>query len=117
MKLVKSQKIYDHNQYHSWTDLAVFRGAYYMTFRTGRMHTSGDGYVEVLKSQEGGTWRHCGKGIFQLGDETIGYFCVTDDKLWLFVSVSRFDPVACKKTYITSRTERTTAKVGRVRFR
>jgi hypothetical protein len=97
MNIVRARKIHDRRLYHAWTDLAAFKGRYFLAFRTGTMHTSGDGFVEVLQSHDTESWRHCGKGIFRYGDETsVSGLVATEDKLHLYLFVTWFDLEAGK---------------------
>jgi len=102
MKLVKAVKVYDQGKYHAWTELAYFKGKYYLAFRTGLMHTSGDGYAEILQSEDTKIWRHCSKGIFHYGDETsISGLVAADDKLYLYLFVTWFDLEAGRNRHQT----------------
>ncbi len=95
MKIVRAEKVWDRGRYHAWTDLAFFKGKYYLGFRTGSMHTSGDGVAEVLQSEDTRRWRHCAKGIFKYGDECSPYLVSMPERLYLFLYSTWFDPEAC----------------------
>ncbi|NLX03995.1 MAG: hypothetical protein GXY33_02505 [Phycisphaerae bacterium] len=95
MKIVLAEKVYDAGRYHAWTDLAVFKGKYYLAFRTGAMHTSGDGVAEILQSPDGLRWTHCAKGVFKYGDECSPLLAATPDRLYMFLHCTWFDPETC----------------------
>lgn len=97
LKIIRSEKIYDAGRYHVWTDMVMFKGKYYLSFRSGTMHSSGDGVTEILQSSDTYRWRHCAKGIFKLGNECIPHLATTGDMLYLFMSCYWFDLEECKQ--------------------
>ncbi len=59
-KKVKVAKIWDEGAHNAFTDLLLFNGAFYCSFREGNGHIpvkGGDGKVRILKSSNGRHWK------------------------------------------------------------
>ena len=55
-KLVSVEKIWDQAPHSAFTDLVRFQDRWYCTFREGQDHTSHDGSIRVLVSDDGENW-------------------------------------------------------------
>jgi len=53
VKLVQLRKVHDDRNHNAFTDLCVFRGDYYLSFRTSTRHVHPDGRVLVLRGAGG----------------------------------------------------------------
>ena len=55
-KLLSVERIWDHAEYSSFTDLTSFDGRWFCVFREGTMHAGDNGVVRILVSDDGATW-------------------------------------------------------------
>jgi len=55
-KLVSVEKIWDQGAHNAFTDLVRFQDRWYCTFREGQDHTSNDGSIRVIVSDDGEDW-------------------------------------------------------------
>lgn len=56
-KLVSLQKIWDHGSHNAFTDLILFQGQWFCSFREGEKHVGDLGKIRVLTSRDGEVWR------------------------------------------------------------
>ena len=55
--LVEVRRIWDHADHNAFTDLALYKGKFYCTFRESNEHEKGkNGVIRTLKSDEGRVW-------------------------------------------------------------
>lgn len=78
-----SYKVYGDGQHNAFTDLAYWKGQYYLCFRHGEGHLSMDGEIRVMRSSDLKAWEPCGT-VNTLGDDRDPHFAVTDNALCLF---------------------------------
>lgn len=55
-EIISVEKIWDQGPHNAFTDLALWRGKLYCTFREATAHVGGDGKVRLLESADGKTW-------------------------------------------------------------
>ncbi len=77
------QKAYGDGRHNAFTDLALYRGHYYLCFRHGASHLSMDGEIRVMRSSDMKTWDPCAT-LDTLGDDRDPHFTVTDDRLFVY---------------------------------
>lgn len=77
------RKIVADGKHNAFTALARFRGDYWLAFRSGKDHNSGDGDIVVLRSSDGKKWDE----TFRLNaapDDRDPQFLVTEKRLFLY---------------------------------
>jgi hypothetical protein len=79
-------KVVADGQHNAFTDLAFWRGAYYLCFRSGASHGSMDGQIRILRSADARTWEPSG-ALDTLGDDRDPHFAVAGDTLHVFFGV------------------------------
>lgn len=78
-----SMKVFGDGQHNAFTDLAYWKGMYYLCFRHGAGHLSMDGEIRVLRSRDLKTWEACGT-LNTLGDDRDPHFAVKESALYVF---------------------------------
>ncbi len=84
--LVWSKKLSDTPGHHAFTDLALFKGHYYLCYRVGTGHVSMDGVIQIRRSKDLKTWEDCGT-IKTIGDDRDPHFAVTNQQIYVFFGV------------------------------
>jgi len=56
--LLKVEKIFSNGLHNAFTDIAFWKGYYYLAFRTGTAHSSPDGRITVIRSRNLEEWEH-----------------------------------------------------------
>ncbi|MBI5095466.1 MAG: exo-alpha-sialidase [Candidatus Hydrogenedentes bacterium] len=77
---------YADGKHNAFTDLAFWKGAYYLCFRHATAHMSMDGEIRVMKSADLKTWTLCGT-LDTFGDDRDPHFATTDDSLFVYFGV------------------------------
>ncbi len=79
--------------HNAFTDLALWKGQYYLCFRHGGTHMTMDGEIRVMRSPDMKTWEPCGT-LKTFGDDRDPHFAVTDDRLYVYFGTwdLRHDP-------------------------
>ncbi|MCF6287450.1 MAG: hypothetical protein L3K26_20050 [Candidatus Hydrogenedentes bacterium] len=80
------QKVSDSPGHHAFTDLAYFKGHYYLCNRVGTGHVSMDGVIQIRRSTDMKNWEDCGV-IKTIGDDRDPHFAATPEKLYVFFGV------------------------------
>lgn len=80
------QKVTEDSAHHAFTDLAYWKGAFYLCFRTGTSHGSMDGIIQILRSADARTWELCGT-LDTFGDDRDPHFTATPDILFVYFGV------------------------------
>ncbi|WP_206028708.1 sialidase family protein [Thalassoroseus pseudoceratinae] len=57
LRLVESQRIWDHAPHNAFTDLIRFQDRWFCVFREGKGHVSADGALRVITSVDGKDWK------------------------------------------------------------
>ena len=57
LRLVESQRIWDHAPHNAFTDLIRFQDRWFCVFREGKGHVSADGSLRVITSVDGKDWK------------------------------------------------------------
>ncbi|GMW01420.1 MAG: hypothetical protein AMXMBFR84_25570 [Candidatus Hydrogenedentota bacterium] len=78
-----SVRVTHHERHNAFTDLVYWKGQYYLGFRHGESHASGDGEIRILRSDDLKAWSPCGR-IKTLGDDRDAHFAPTEDTLYLY---------------------------------
>ena len=73
-------------RHNAFTDLAQWKGDYYLCFRHGASHSSTDGEIRIMRSEDLRAWEPCGT-LDTLGDDRDPHFCATDDTLYVYFGV------------------------------
>lgn len=79
-------EVADSEAHHAFTDLAEWKGAYYLCYRKGRSHNSMDGEIHVLRSEDLKSWDLV-KVLRTMGDDRDPHFAIKDDELYVFFGV------------------------------
>lgn len=74
---------YSDGAHNAFTDLACWKGAYYLGFRHAASHMSMDGEIRVMKSMDMKTWTPCAT-VDTFGDDRDAKLVATDDTLYLY---------------------------------
>lgn len=74
---------YSDGMHNAFTDLAYWKGAYFLGFRHGASHMSMDGEIRVMKSADMKTWTPCAT-VDTFGDDRDAKLVATDDTLYLY---------------------------------
>ena len=77
------QKVYGDGRHNAFTDLALYKGHYYLCFRHGTSHLSMDGEIQVMRSPDMKKWEPC-VTLDTLGDDRDPHFTVTGDRLFVY---------------------------------
>lgn len=80
------EKAYGDGRHNAFTDLAIWRGEYYLCFRHGASHGSMDGEIRILRSADMHTWEPCGT-LDTMGDDRDPHFVVTPEVLYVYFGV------------------------------
>ena len=80
------QKVTASPGHHAFTDLALFKGNYYLCFRSGTNHASLDGIITVLRSPDMRTWQPAAT-LDTLGDDRDPHLASAGDRLFVFFGV------------------------------
>ncbi len=78
--------VYADGGHNAFTDLAYWKEAYYVCFRSGEHHLSMDGIIRVMRSEDMRSWEPCGT-IRTHGDDRDPHFAVTEDRLYVYFGV------------------------------
>lgn len=78
------RKIYDDGMHNMTTDIAFWKGRYYVCFHNAYTHVSPEGKVIVLVSDDLEHWNVAGVPINTIGDDRDPHFAVTDDRLFIY---------------------------------
>lgn len=73
---------YADGAHNAFTDLAFWRGNYYLCFRHGTGHVSMDGEIRIMRSADMKTWEPV-TTIKTFGDDRDPHFTVTEERLWV----------------------------------
>ena len=76
-------KVYSDGAHNAFTDLAIFRGAYYAAFRHGTSHASMNGEIRVMRSADMKAWEPCGT-VDTYGDDRDAKLVPVNGTLYLF---------------------------------
>ena len=82
-KLDWMKRVYADGRHNAFTDLAYWRGHYYLCFRHAASHMSMDGEIRVMRSADMRTWEPCG-ALNTLGDDRDPHFAATNDALYVY---------------------------------
>jgi hypothetical protein len=83
VKPTEVRRVYSDGKHNAFTALARFSDRYWLAFRTGKGHNSGDGDILVLQSRDAGTWTTALR--LNLGpDDRDPQFLVTDKRVYLY---------------------------------
>lgn len=74
---------YSDGAHNAFTDLAHFKGMYYLAFRHGATHASLDGEVRVMRSADLKSWEPCGT-VDTAGDDRDAKLLAVGDTLYLY---------------------------------
>ena len=77
---------YGDGRHNAFTDLAFWKGHYYLCFRHGETHGSLDGVIRIMRSTDMRNWEACGT-CRTAGDDRDPHFTVTDDRLYVYFGV------------------------------
>ena len=80
------QKVSAPPGHHAFTDLAYFKGHYYLCYRVGTGHVSMDGVIQIRRSTDMKTWEDCGI-VKTIGDDRDPHFVATKDRIYVFFGV------------------------------
>jgi len=69
--------------HNAFTDLCVWRGLYWLTFRRGSAHVSPDGGVVVMRSADLRRWQQAAY-LKTIGDDRDPKFCPTENRLYVY---------------------------------
>ncbi len=96
-QLVEVRRIWDRAPHNAFTDLARFRGNWYIAFREGRGHSSPDGALRVIASPDGVRWDSVALFSSATGDLRDAKFSLTSDgRLMLNGAAALHQPAAAK---------------------
>lgn len=73
-------------RHNAFTDLALWKGQYYLCFRNGEAHGSMDGEIRVMRSADLKNWEPCGT-LNTYGDDRDPHFVCTDNTLMVYFGV------------------------------
>ena len=74
---------YSDGAHNAFTDLAFFKGLYYLCFRHAESHMSMDGEIRVMRSADLKSWEPCAT-LITFGDDRDAKLVSTDDTLYAF---------------------------------
>lgn len=74
---------YTDGAHNAFTDLAAFKGMYYLGFRHGATHASLDGEIRVMRSADMKNWEPCGT-VDTAGDDRDAKLIAVGDTLYLY---------------------------------
>ena len=74
--------VYADGWHNAFTDLALWKGHHYVTFRSGIAHGSHEGKAVVMRSSNLQDWELCA-AVSTEGDDRDPKFCATEEKLYL----------------------------------
>jgi len=87
--------VYEDGRHNAFTDLKLWRGRYYVTFRSGEAHGSYDGTIRVLASDDLEKWEQVGH-LTTVLDDRDPKFALHDDRLWVLCQ-SRTPPLPAEQ--------------------
>lgn len=98
------QKIWNQGLHNAFTDLALWQGSYYCTFREGSGHVPGEngtnGVIRIIKSTDGQSWETAGLLADQGVDLRDPKLSVTpDNRLMVLMGGSHYDGRKLMKRY------------------
>jgi hypothetical protein len=85
-ELLWQEQVYADGRHNAFTDLAYWKGHYYVCFRHGDNHNSMDGEIRVMRSADMKTWEPCGT-LRTVGDDRDPHFAQTEDRLYVYFGV------------------------------
>lgn len=83
-EIVEVKKIWDKGAHNAFTDLILWHGRWWCTFRESEAHVGGDGVIRIISSKDGTTWESAAALAEKDVDLRDPKFSVTpDDRLML----------------------------------
>ncbi len=83
-------KVHGDGRHNAFTDLAHWKGHYYVCFRHGTSHGSVDGEIRIMRSADLETWAPCGR-LDTFGDDRDPHFTVAGETLYVYFGVWDLD--------------------------
>ncbi len=83
VKILWQRTVVRDGWHNAFTDLCLWRGMYWLTFRKGSTHASPDGGIVVMRSVDLKRWQQVAF-IKTAGDDRDPKFCPTDNRLYVY---------------------------------
>jgi len=90
-RLVKLIKVYDKAPHNAFTDIALFKGYYYIVFRGGSAHSSYDGRIIVVRSKDLTTWEEVAR-LSTRYDDRDPHLLVFENRLFVYFACRSPEP-------------------------